>query len=90
MFNRYLTNNSCDNEEKDLRKQNLLSWQNSLNNRQIAADIEEKLAKQGKVLCGGISRIYLSISNKWKPCYRAINSWPHNLGTALEKYSQFQ
>ena len=35
------------NEEIDLRKKNLLSWQNILNNRQIAADIEEKLANQG-------------------------------------------
>ena len=31
---------------------NLLSWQNILNSRQIAADIEEKLANQGEVLRG--------------------------------------
>ena len=29
------------NEETDLRIKNLLSWQNNLNIRQIAADIEE-------------------------------------------------
>ena len=34
--------------------------------------------------------IYLSLSNKWKPCPRAINSWPRNLRTALEKYFRFQ
>ena len=32
------------NEESDFRIKNLLSWQNILSNRQIAADIEEKLA----------------------------------------------
>ena len=30
------------NEETDFRMKNLLSWQNILGNRQIAADIEEK------------------------------------------------
>ena len=39
-------------------------------NRQIAADKEEELANQGEVLRGGISRIYLSLLNKWKPCHR--------------------
>ena len=29
------------NEETDFRTKNLLSWQNILSNRQIAADIEE-------------------------------------------------
>ena len=29
-------------EETDFRVKNLLSWQNILSNRQIAADIEEK------------------------------------------------
>ena len=38
----------------------MLSWQNILNRRQIAADIEEKLANQREVLRGGISCIYLS------------------------------
>ena len=41
---------------------------------------------QGEVLRGGISRIYLSLLNKWKPCHGAINSWPRNLRTALEKW----
>ena len=31
-----------ENEETDFRTKNLLSWQNILRNRQIAADIEEK------------------------------------------------
>ena len=26
-----------------------------------------------------------SLSNKWKPCHRVINSQPHNLRTTLEK-----
>ena len=30
------------NEQADFRIKNLLSWQNILSNRQIAADIEEK------------------------------------------------
>ena len=30
-----------ENEETDFRTKDLLSWQNILNNRQIAADIEE-------------------------------------------------
>ena len=68
----------------------MLSWKNILNSRQIPADLEEKLANQGEVLRGGISRIYLSLSNKWKSCHGAINSWPRNLGTALEKYFRFQ
>ena len=78
------------NEEADFRIKNLLSWQNILSNRQIAADIEEKWANQGEVLRWGISPIYLSSSNKWKPCYGAIYSRPCNLRTALEKYFRFQ
>ena len=50
------------------------NWQSILNNRQIAADIEEKLANKGKVLRGGISRIYFSMSNEWKPYHGTINS----------------
>ena len=72
------------NEETDLRIKNLLSWQNNLSNRQIAADIKEKWANQG------ISPIYLSSSNKWKRCHGAINSRPRNLRTALEKFFRFQ
>ena len=77
-------------EEIDLRIKNLLSWQNSLNNRQIAADIEGKLANQGEVIREGISRIYLSLSNKWKQCHRDINSRPRSFITALEKCFHFQ
>ena len=62
------------NEEIDLRIKNLLSWQNILNNTQTATDIEEILANQGEVIPGGISRIYLSLSNKWKPSHGAIKS----------------
>ena len=53
-------------------------------------DIEKKLANQGEVLRGGISRIYLSLSNKWKPCHGAINSQPRYLRTTLEKYFRFK
>ena len=78
------------NEEIDLRKKNLSSWQNILNSRQNTADTEEKLANQVEFLRGGITRIYLSISSKWKPYHRAINSRPRNLRTTLEKYFRFQ
>ena len=61
-----------------------------MNNRQIAGDIEEKLANQGEVLPGEISRIYLFLSNKWKPCQGAMKRRPSNLRTALEKYFRFQ
>ena len=50
------------NEEIDLRIKNLLTWQNILNNRQIAADRKSFLANQGEIFRrGGISRIYLSL-----------------------------
>ena len=78
------------NEETDFRIKYLLSWQNVMSNRQIAADIKEKGANQGEVLGEGISPIYLSSSNKWKPCHGAINSQPRNLRTTLEKYFPFQ
>ena len=78
------------NEETDSRIKNLFPWQNILSNWQIAADIEEKWASQGEVLRRGISLIYLFSSNKWKLCHGAINSRPHNLRTALEKYFRFQ
>ena len=78
------------NEETDFRIKNLLSWKNTLSNRQISADIEEKWANQGEVPRRGISPIYLSSSNKWKPCHGAINSRPRNLRTAPEKYFRFQ
>ena len=77
-------------EGTDFRIKNLLSWQNILSNRHIAADIEGKWANQEEVLRRGISRIYLSLSNKWKRCHGAINSRPRTLRTALEKYFQFQ
>ena len=73
------------NEEIDLRIKHLLPWQNILKSREIAADIEEKVTNEGEVLRGGISRIYLALSNKWKPCHGSINSLPCNLRTALEK-----
>ena len=78
------------NEETVFRIKKLLSWQNILSNRQITADIEEKWANQGEVLRRGINPIYLSSSDKWKPCHGAINSRPRNLRTALEKYFRFQ
>ena len=68
----------------------MLSWQNILSKRQIAADLKEKWANQGDVLRGGISPIYLSSSNKWKPCLGTIKSRPRNLREAMEKYFQFQ
>ena len=67
----------------------MLSWQNILNSRQIAADIEEKLANQGEVLRRGISCIYLSWSSKWRPCHGAIKNWTRNPIKALEKYFRF-
>ena len=67
-------------EEIDLR------YQNTLNSRQNAADLEANLANQGEDLWGGISRIYFSFWNKLKSFHGAINSRPRNLRTALEKY----
>ena len=78
------------NKETDFRIKNLLSWQNILSNRQIAAYIEEKWADQEEVLRRGISPIYLSSSNKRKPCHGAINSRSRYLRTSLEKYFRFQ
>ena len=63
--------------------------QNILNSRQIAADIEAKLVNQRGVLCGEISRIYLSLSNEWNPCHGTINSRPDNLRTTLKKIFTF-
>ena len=63
----------------------MLSWQNILRNRQIAADIEGKWVNQEEALCGGMSRIYLSLANKWKPFQEAImghlNSEQHGKST---------
>ena len=73
----------------DLRQKSVLSWQNIWNNRQIATDIEEILANQEEVLRGGMCRICLSLSNKWKPCQGAINSRQRNLRTAQEKAFDF-
>ena len=67
----------------------LLSWQNILNRIHIATDIKEKLTNQGDVHHGEVIHIYLSLWNIWKPCHGTINIWPHNLRTALEKYSRF-
>ena len=63
------------NEEIDLKQKSLLSWQNVWNGRQIASDIEEIFANQVEVVRGGISPIYLSLSNKQKTCHGAINGW---------------
>ena len=52
--------------------------------------MQKKIAKRENFLHGGISPIYLSLSNKWKPCHRAINSRTRNFRTAQEKYFQFQ
>ena len=71
-------------EGTDLRQKNLWSWQDILNSRQVAAVTEENLANQREVLCRGISCIYLSLSNKWKACHKAINSRPNNLRMTLE------
>ena len=74
------------NKETDFKIKSLLSWQNILSNRQIVAATAEKRVNQGEFLHGGISPISSSSSNKWKPCQRAINSWPCNFRTTLEKY----
>ena len=73
------------NQEADFRMKSFLSLQNILSNRQIAVDIGEKLSNPEETLHRGISPIYLSSSNKYKPSYAPINSRPLNLRTALEK-----
>ena len=60
-----------------------------------AADKLQQIQKENepvkeKSFHGGISRTYLSLANKWKPCHGPRNSRPHNLRTALEKYFWFQ
>ena len=50
----------------------------------------EKMSQSRIVLRRGISSIYPSSSNKWKPCHGAINSPSRNLRMALEKYFRFQ
>ena len=60
--------------------------------RHIAANIEERLANQVfrvEVIRVEIIRIYVSLSSKWKPCHKAINSGPRNLRTTLKKYFCF-
>ena len=42
-----------------------------------------------EVICRVIIRIYLCLSNMWKPCHGAINSWQCNLKPVLEMYFQF-
>ena len=79
----------CRKWRNRFKNKNLSSWQNILSNLQIAADIEEKWDNQGEVRRGGISCVYFPLSNKWKPRNEAINSRPHNLRTALEKYFRF-
>ena len=49
----------------------------------------KKIANREKTLCGGISRIYLSFSNIWKPCHGAINIRLRNLRTALKNTFDF-
>ena len=40
---------------------------------------KRKISKSSRSpLWRGISRIYISLSNKWKPCHGAINSRPRN------------
>ena len=82
----FQNNRIVGNEKIDLGQKNLLSWENILNNRQIAADTEEKVANQGEVLQEGISCICLSLQKKHKPCHGVISSWLRNLKTALEEY----
>ena len=48
-----------------------------LEHQQIAADVKEKLANLEEDLLWGISLIYLSLSNKWKPYQGTINSRSH-------------
>ena len=50
--------------------------------------MEETLVSQGEALRVYL-RIYLYLSNKWKPCHGATNSWLPNLRKELEKYCQF-
>ena len=66
----------------------MLSWQNILNSRHIATDIEEKYANQGEVIREGISRIYLSLSNE-NHATKPSTVGHVILGTALERYFRF-
>ena len=52
----------CRKLRKRLKRENLLSWENMWNCRQVTTDIKGKLGNQEEVLCGGgINLIYVSI-----------------------------
>ena len=64
----------------------MLSWQNILNNRQIAADIEKKLANHGEVLPGGISEIVNNYGLKRETVWQIVRFISH---FSLKLYIQF-
>ena len=86
---RYFRTNECRKWRNRFKKEKFVILAEYFE-QQTDCSRYRKLANQGEVLCRGIIRIYLSISNKCKPYHGAINSWSHNLRTALEKYFQFQ
>ena len=52
----------CRKLRNRFKRENLLSWENIWNRRQITTDIKGKLGNQEEVFCGGgISLIYVSI-----------------------------
>ena len=86
---KYFRTNGCRKWRNRFKIEKFVVLADILNSRQTTAGTAEKLANQGKVIRGGISRIYLSLSNEWKPCHQAINSRSRNLRMALEKYFRF-
>ena len=87
---RWFRTSGCRKWMNRFKNKKFVFWAEYFEQHKIAADIEEKSTNEGEVIRGGISRIYLSLSNKLKPCHRPINSRPSNLRTALEKYIWFQ
>ena len=73
-------------QEVGNEEMSLLSWQNILGSRQIAADLEEKLANQGEVFRTREESVTFTFY------YQANGNHatePRNLRTALEKYFRF-
>ena len=96
-FFRILVYFSCKNCNPWKRSPHSLLF-DILNIRQIAADIEEILANQGDVFREWMSRIHFSLLFTFRRIYLsylpflylAIDSWPRNVRTALEKEFRFQ
>ena len=74
---------------KYFRTNGCRKWRNGFKTEKFVV-LAEYFGQQVLRTRGGISRIHLSLSSKWKPCHRAINSQPSNLWMGMKKYFRFQ